>query len=580
MKERLNWQNKPTGQNTSILSKNADFLGAAFSLPEYIRYSENIRNHAFEGVDFRDFYEEMLTSQLNDLIAESNNNPDLTRHLLFPLLIPGDQAITTGATDNELLQVLETMKQAAPDMASTWAQARSLPISYTTLDSFAEAMHGYLLTDPHNALGFLNDEYPINPGAEDVNIFVNGVLSDPGLFPPSYYTDGTKMHANNELYNALKAAVGLNGPVSEAIAVVKTGQDPSWFNTIPDDEKLSTAYDIDASVFLGMLLTDGYIDKINNAVTAAFTVTGPSGDPVIDWTGYMKSIELTMRISNGPLSETYTPPTVTLTAPDYVLQESLSLGEHHLYGSSRLGIKSYPETALKNTYDATVQPAVLSDMLNVPRPWYHLGHDGLVKGDKLVPYISTTSNMFTRTYYLVQRNLGRKNYELTDHLGNVNVTILDKKTGTGDGNPGEYAYLSANLSSFTDYYPYGFPIPGRSGSIEKYRFGFNGQEQDNEVYGKGNLNSAEFWMYDTRTATRWNNDPKPNPSYSHYATFPNNPIRYSDPFGDTAQIYDIRGYKIGEIFDDLPNEIHFVGDDFSKLSEYDQYIYRLHSISL
>src|SRR5690606_15927995 len=135
------------------------------------------------------------------------------------------------------------------------------------------------------------------------------------------------------------------------------------------------------------------------------TVTGPSGDPVIDWTGYMKTIELILRVSNGPLSETYTPPTVTLTAPDYVLQESLSLGEHHLYGSSRLGIKSYPETALKSTYDATVQPAVLTDVLNAQRPWYHLGHDGLVKGDKLVPYISTTSNMFTRTFHLVQRNL-------------------------------------------------------------------------------------------------------------------------------------------------------------------------------
>ncbi|MFN6328023.1 MAG: hypothetical protein ACK4WA_04575, partial [Chitinophagales bacterium] len=41
-----------------------------------------------------------------------------------------------------------------------------------------------------------------------------------------------------------------------------------------------------------------------------------------------------------------------------------------------------------------------------------------------------------------------------------------------------------------------------------YYFGFNGQEKDNEVYGEGNLNTAEFWQYDTRIGRRWNVDPK------------------------------------------------------------------------
>jgi hypothetical protein len=66
-----------------------------------------------------------------------------------------------------------------------------------------------------------------------------------------------------------------------------------------------------------------------------------------------------------------------------------------------------------------------------------------------------------------------------------------------------------------------------------YRYGMNGQEKDDEVYGAGNLNTAEFWEYDTRLGRRWNLDPKPNASISNYACFANNPIWYKDALGDT-----------------------------------------------
>jgi hypothetical protein len=72
-----------------------------------------------------------------------------------------------------------------------------------------------------------------------------------------------------------------------------------------------------------------------------------------------------------------------------------------------------------------------------------------------------------------------------------------------------------------------------------YRFGFNGQEKDNELKGKGNVNTAEFWEYDTRFGRRWNIDPKPNVSISNYATFANNPIWFSDVAGDTVKFGDM-----------------------------------------
>ncbi len=37
-----------------------------------------------------------------------------------------------------------------------------------------------------------------------------------------------------------------------------------------------------------------------------------------------------------------------------------------------------------------------------------------------------------------------------------------------------------------DYYPFGSPMPERSFSSPSYRYGFQGQEKDDEVKGEGN----------------------------------------------------------------------------------------------
>lgn len=66
-----------------------------------------------------------------------------------------------------------------------------------------------------------------------------------------------------------------------------------------------------------------------------------------------------------------------------------------------------------------------------------------------------------------------------------------------------------------------------------YRFGFNGQEKDNEVYGEGNAYSAEYWEYDPRLGRRWNVDPMfvDAPWQSPYSVFNNNPLNIVDPTG-------------------------------------------------
>ncbi len=85
------------------------------------------------------------------------------------------------------------------------------------------------------------------------------------------------------------------------------------------------------------------------------------------------------------------------------------------------------------------------------------------------------------------------------------------------------------------YDPFGMTLVGRAWSSgSEYRYGFNGQEQDDEVYGNGNLNTAEFWGYDARLGRRWNLDPICQTSLSPYATMDNNPIGKNDINGDRA----------------------------------------------
>jgi hypothetical protein len=108
------------------------------------------------------------------------------------------------------------------------------------------------------------------------------------------------------------------------------------------------------------------------------------------------------------------------------------------------------------------------------------------------------------------------------------------------------------IFSVTYSFPFGMPMPNRQYSLSsgsKYRFGFNGQEKDDEVYGAGNLNTAEFWEYDTRIGRRWNLDPKPQISISDYAVNKNNPVWYWDKNGDIAHFYDSKGQLIGTVPD-------------------------------
>ncbi|MDW8274087.1 MAG: RHS repeat-associated core domain-containing protein [Chitinophagales bacterium] len=133
----------------------------------------------------------------------------------------------------------------------------------------------------------------------------------------------------------------------------------------------------------------------------------------------------------------------------------------------------------------------------------------------------------------VYRVAGRKSYELKDHLGNVTVVVSDaKEATTGSVITGYHAYTE----SYTHYYLFGMVMPGRSYNSGEYRFGFNGQEKDDEVKGNGNSYDFGARLYDARLGRWWSVDKKQNlyVPISTYVFVLNNPIIFIDKDGNVV----------------------------------------------
>jgi len=190
-------------------------------------------------------------------------------------------------------------------------------------------------------------------------------------------------------------------------------------------------------------------------------------------------------------------------------------------------------------------------------PLYGSSRLGLKKVDTTVSFTEedVVNNLSLGT--LFERRLGAKLYELSDHLGNVRAVISDEKTPNFVGvtpwdKLGTFVNYKPRLVSATHYYPFG--AQALSFNSGEYRYGFQGQEKDDEIKGEGNSYSAEYWQYDPRIMRRWNMDPLLKHHESPYATFANNPINFADPNGaDTINlnyskdgVYSITGTKEAE----------------------------------
>jgi len=171
-----------------------------------------------------------------------------------------------------------------------------------------------------------------------------------------------------------------------------------------------------------------------------------------------------------------------------------------LYGSSRLGMKK-PETVVKAIENGEID------------------------------------NNTLETVY--QRTLGAKQYELSNHLGNVMAVVSDVKTPIDTDGDNIADYYQAELVSATHYYPGG--MQALSFNSGDYRYGFNGKEKDDEIKGEGNSYDFGARLLDPRIGRWLSLDPaaREYPSVSDYSYVANMPTIAIDP--DGKRIFFVAG---------------------------------------
>ncbi|PCJ89992.1 MAG: hypothetical protein COA57_00120 [Flavobacteriales bacterium] len=155
---------------------------------------------------------------------------------------------------------------------------------------------------------------------------------------------------------------------------------------------------------------------------------------------------------------------------------------------------------------------------------------------KLIPADAATD--------IFSRFVGRKQYEIKDHLSNVRVVVNDRR-GAGDISGGAIVNF-AIVDAFNNYYPFGMEQPTRIYNSPDYRYGFNGKEKDDEIKGTGKSYDFGARIYDPRLGRFASTDPWEG-KYSWqtpYAYFKNRPVSQIDwnGFGD---YYDKDGKHLG-----------------------------------
>jgi RHS repeat-associated protein len=153
-------------------------------------------------------------------------------------------------------------------------------------------------------------------------------------------------------------------------------------------------------------------------------------------------------------------------------------------------------------------------------------------GQQLYGYTANTTGTGTHTY-----NTLANEYVYVASGGNFDQTSNTTETS--------YDVYLPEVMSYSDYYPFGAPLPGRSSGSSDTRYGFSGKEKDNELYGDGNSYDFGARMYNPRLGRWMSVDPQQSiyPSHSPYNYALNSPLKNGDPNGEWVEVKTTRYYK-------------------------------------
>jgi RHS repeat-associated protein len=299
----------------------------------------------------------------------------------------------------------------------------------------------------------LKYQYTLDGSGNLVNNRLNYV-DDPHVLGGTYADDIDDMASGNYTYDAIG---NLISDASEAIATIEWtsfGKIKKITRTGGTIGKADLEYIYDA--------------EGNRIIKIAKNRTG-GGNPCDqkDWvyTYYVRD-------GDGNVLSTYKRTFDNVSGNNYV--DEIELTDHHIYGGGRIGLRDGREiSATAGTFTATIAGNLFTAVSYTATP--------------SAPSLCTNACIFSR-------ELTHKAYELKNHLGNVLVTISDKRIPFNSSVPNIVYYYKADPVGYTDYYAFGAPQPGRNNSTHK--FGFNGKLNDPEAIGTADgLQDYGFRIY-------------------------------------------------------------------------------------
>lgn len=179
-----------------------------------------------------------------------------------------------------------------------------------------------------------------------------------------------------------------------------------------------------------------------------------------------------------------------------IFYDDFKNSELHIYGSKRVGTNNV-DSVLTFAFDESGYTDAYGELFAAP------AYDPISGSSPCTDHCKTN----------YRRELGNKQYEVTNHLGNVLATVSDRRlaednysySSSGSGNYNYDAirnlyyavtptmgthnrvtmssdnnadWYTADVRSYSDYYAFGAPMEGRSNG--DYRYDFNGKETDAE----------------------------------------------------------------------------------------------------
>jgi len=347
---------------------------------------------------------------------------------------------------------LEQLAQTLPDIYINFAQNNQITIN-TPADS-ALVMQLMINTAQQNSAYFpteiANYYYNNAPMPPALHNWLNAISSDslyltgPGA---GYYTvtNFTGTLSDNLWQYAAQAATtraNIKGTTAEQEGVYGFGN--WWTDALSRVQSLSNGQQLQL------------LDYYNDPVTFMLGFTDVNGYSLVDATlASLPSFDVFHfgDVILGAGWDTLTSVILPWRPRDVVNHQEIRLGNHHLYGSSRIGISNYWPQQYRSLWDnRTGETDTVS--LAAAKPWYSRDYNDLVKTDSINYYGNALDAINSG-----QHIIGQKQYELTNHLGNVQVTLSDKRAPKLLQS--QLLYYNAGIVAAYDYYPYGQLMPGR-----------------------------------------------------------------------------------------------------------------------